>query len=70
VKDGITLVREEFEADCLAADLADRFRDVPPEVIRCRVREEFDRWSAVPVRDFVPIFVERALRGELREPTA
>ena len=62
MKDGATLVREEFEADRLTADLVNRFRDVSPDVIECRVREEFDRWSGVPVRDFVPIFVERALR--------
>ena len=65
MKDGATLVREEFEADRLTADLVNRFGDVSPDVIECRVREEFDRWSGVPVRDFVPIFVERALRGAL-----
>ena len=70
MRDGATLVREEFEADRLTADLVNRFRDVSPDVIECRVREEFDRWSGVPVRDFVPIFVERALRGKLREPIA
>jgi hypothetical protein len=64
--DGATLVREEFEADRLTAELVNRFRDVSPDVIECRVREEFDRWAGVPVRDFVPIFVERALRGRLR----
>ena len=61
-----TLVREEFEADRLTAELVNRFSDVSPDVIECRVREEFDRWAGVPVRDFVPIFVERALRGKLR----
>jgi hypothetical protein len=64
--DGTTLVREEFEADRLTAELVNRFRDVSPDVIECRVREEFDRWAGVPVRDFIPIFVERALRGKLR----
>jgi hypothetical protein len=67
VKDAATLVREEGEADRLTTDLVDRFRDVPPDVIECRVREEFDRWSAVAVRDFIPIFVERAPRRQLRE---
>jgi hypothetical protein len=68
--DGTTLVREEFEADRLTAELVNRFRDVSPDVIECRVREEFDRWAGVPVRDFIPIFVERALRGKFREPLA
>ena len=68
--DGTTLVREEFEADRLTAELVNRFSDVSPDVIECRVREEFDRWAGVPVRDFVPIFVERALRGKFRAPIA
>ena len=29
--DGATLVREEFEADRLTADLVNRFRDVSPD---------------------------------------
>jgi hypothetical protein len=64
--DATTLVREELEADRLTADLVNRFQNVSPDVIESRVREEFDRWQGVPVRDFVPIFVERALRGKLR----
>jgi hypothetical protein len=68
--DGTTLVREEFEADRLTAELVNRFRDVSPDVIECRVREEFDRWAGVPVRDFIPIFVERALRGKFRATIA
>jgi hypothetical protein len=43
-----------------------KFQDFSLDVIESGVREEFSRWSAVPVRDFVPIFVERALR-KLRE---
>jgi hypothetical protein len=64
------LIREDLEVGRLSAELADRFRGVPPEVIEHSVREEFVRWSAVPVHDFVPIFVARALRGRLRDLTA
>ena len=46
--------------------LADAFQGTSRDELESRVREEFTRWSAVPVRDFVPIFVERALRGRLR----
>jgi hypothetical protein len=60
------LVREDLEIGRLSAELADRFQDVSPEVIEYGVREEFVRWSSVPVRDFVPIFVARAVRGKLR----
>ena len=70
VDDGPGLVRGGVEIGRLSAELADRFQGVSPEVIEYGVREEFVRWSAVPVQDFVPIFVARALRGKLRELTA
>jgi hypothetical protein len=70
VSDGLALVREDLEVDRVSAELANRFQDVSPAVIELGVRNEFGRWSTVPVRDFVPIFVERALRGKLRELTA
>jgi hypothetical protein len=63
---GSALARDEFEVDRLSAALADTFRGVSVDEIESRVREEFARWSAVPVRDFIPIFVERALRRRLR----
>ena len=64
--DGALRVREEFEVDRLALALADAFQGTSRDELELRVREEFTRWSAVPVRDFVPIFVERALRERLR----
>ncbi len=63
---GATVVRAEFEVDRLTTALANMFQGVSLDEIEWRVREEFTRWSAVPVRDFIPIFVERALRGTLR----
>jgi hypothetical protein len=66
VRDGATLVREEFDVDRLTAALANTFEGVSLEQIELHVRQEFARWSAVPVRDFVPIFIERALRGRMR----
>ncbi len=59
-------VRDDLEVDRLTAELADKYRDISPEVIEHVVRAEFERWSHVPVHDFVPIFVARALRGKLR----
>jgi hypothetical protein len=69
VNEGLGLLQEDLEIGRLSAELADRFRGVPPEVIEHSVREEFVRWSAVPVHDFVPIFVARALRRKLRALT-
>jgi hypothetical protein len=70
MNEALGLIREDLEIGRLSAELAHRFRGVPPEVIEHSVREEFVRWSAVPIHDFVPIFVERALRGKLRALTA
>ncbi len=70
VNEGLGLIREDLEIGRLSAELAERFRSVPHEVIESGVREEFLRWSAVPVHDFVPVFVARALRGRLRALSA
>jgi hypothetical protein len=34
--------------------------------LETRVRREFDRWEAARVTQFVPVFVERRMRRELR----
>jgi len=70
MNEGLGLIREDLEIGRWTAELAERFRSVPPEVIEHSVREEFVRWSAVPVHDIVPIFVERVLRRKLRKLTA
>jgi hypothetical protein len=65
LSDDTARVRHEREVDRLSAELADRFH-VAREIIEDGVRAEFGRWSTVPVQDFVPIFVERSVRGKLR----
>ena len=65
MSDETTKVRQELEVDRLSADLAARFH-MAHEIVEDRVRAEFGRWSQVPVQDFVPIFVERHVRGRLR----
>ena len=69
MSDGPELVREDLEVGRVTAELANMFQDVSPDLIEYGVRNEFSRWSSARVRDFVPIFVERALRGKLRELT-
>jgi hypothetical protein len=59
-------VREEIEIERLVAALSDDFEQVPPNTIEQSVRDAFQRRSAVRVKDFLPIFVERDLRRELR----
>ena len=45
--------------------LAEEF-DTPAEDLEVRVRSEFSRWEQVRVTQFVPVFVERRMREELR----
>jgi hypothetical protein len=59
-------VRNDLDADRLIVEMAGRFPDIPAERIEDGVRAEFGRWSTVPVREFVPIFVERTIKGKLR----
>ena len=62
----MTTVGVQREIDQLAAELAGEFRDLSVDAITRAVRAEFTRWSASPVQDFVPIFVRRSLRQQLR----
>lgn len=46
--------------------LSDRFNDAAPrDAVRTRVRRNFLAFQSAPVRDFVPLFVERRVRAEL-----
>jgi hypothetical protein len=60
------IVRKELEIERLSAELSDEFH-VSPEMLEAGLRSEFERRSTYPVQDFVPIFVERSVRGKLRD---
>jgi hypothetical protein len=66
MRDDTAVVRHELEVDRLSDELAHEFDDVSPSVIEQGVRVEFGRLAALPVQDFVPIFVHRTLREKLR----
>jgi hypothetical protein len=42
---------------------------VAREALRTRVRRHFAAMQEAPIRDFVPLFVERRVRAELRRAT-
>jgi hypothetical protein len=42
---------------------------LPREALRTRVRRQFAALQEAPIRDFVPLFVERRVRTELRQAT-
>ncbi len=45
--------------------LVSRFPDISEDRIRAVVRDAHQRFDGNPIRDFVPVFVERAARGTL-----
>jgi hypothetical protein len=59
-------VRQEIEVERLSAALAGEFGDISPDLIEDAVRAEFKRRSTASVTAFVPIFVARELRRQLR----
>jgi hypothetical protein len=66
MSDAAIHARQELDVERISSELTHEFNDVSPQDIELGVREEFDRRSDSPVRDFVPIFVQRSLRGKLR----
>jgi hypothetical protein len=56
---------EERHVRAVVSRLAQEF-DGPPDDLELRVRSEFSRWEQARVTQFVPVFVERSIRDELR----
>jgi len=50
----------------VAKRLGTEFGDVAPERVEELVANAFGRFSDAPVRDFIGVLVERAVRGQLR----
>jgi hypothetical protein len=67
VTDDTSRIRESIEVDRITEELAHSFRETPAGAIEEGVRAEFERRHDVKVHDFVPIFVERAMRHKIRE---
>lgn len=62
-----TAERVDHEIDLVVTRLAEQFHDPLVEpALRAPVKSEFARFQHAPVQDFVPVFVERRLRTELR----
>jgi hypothetical protein len=59
------IVRKELEIERLSDVLSDEYH-LSHELLEADVRAEFDRRAAYPIQEFVPIFVERSVRAQLR----
>jgi hypothetical protein len=49
--------------------LQQQFPELPPEAIEHAVSGHYEQFDGRPVRDFVPILVERAAKSDLRSTT-
>jgi hypothetical protein len=54
----------------VAARLAQQFPELSADEIDRAVHGQYDRFSDSPIRDFVPVLVERATRRELTQDDA
>jgi len=61
---------EAREIDEVIARLREKFPSITEERIRVVVAEEHRTFAGRPIRDFVPVFVERAAIERLRRPAA
>ena len=63
--DGMIELSEQQIIDQIADRLAGIHPEVSPEAVTRVVQEEHARFNGRPVRDFVPLFVERYAKAEL-----
>jgi len=56
---------ERQAIDQVIQALTTRFPEVPARSITERVRRAHDRFAGAPIRDFVPVLIEREVRVDL-----
>lgn len=62
----VTQVNEAMVLADIERQLIDEFPHVPSEVVDAVIREEHARFTHSRVRDFVPLFVEKHTREQLK----
>ncbi|MBV8346686.1 MAG: hypothetical protein JOZ49_03845 [Mycolicibacterium sp.] len=63
-------ISEKSAIDEVQRRLARKFSHLPPDLITTAVAQAHARFEQSPVRDFVPLLVERRARQELSRQTA
>ncbi|MBX7432827.1 hypothetical protein JDV09_12020 [Mycobacterium sp. Y57] len=61
---------EEAVIGQIIESLTDTYADLPPSEVEHVVRAALTRFTDSPVREFVPLFVERRARTELSRRTS
>jgi hypothetical protein len=60
-------VDQDHELDLIVDRLEQQFQDsIPEPELRGVARSQFAAFDRAPIREFVPVFVERRLRADLR----
>lgn len=63
----VTQATERRTIDSLVARLVEMYADVPAQRVADVVRGVYARYDDRPLREFVPLFVERGAKRELSE---
>ncbi|MFC7622969.1 three-helix bundle dimerization domain-containing protein [Microlunatus sp. GCM10028923] len=61
---------EEQEIDAVLERLRQRFSGIEPDAIESTLRAVHQRFEGNPIRDYVPLLVERAATSELNRSAA
>jgi hypothetical protein len=61
----MTDLREQTAIEQLLLRLAEKFDEVPPATVEDVIRSQYAKFDGRPVRDYVPLFVERRATSEL-----
>jgi hypothetical protein len=61
----VIVLSEQQIIDELAGRLVDVYAGIEPKHVSRIVHEEYARFEGRPIRDFIPLFVERKAKAEL-----
>ena len=56
---------ERMALDHIAERMADQFPELPAETIARAIQGRYVEFAESPIRDFVPVLVERSVRSDL-----
>jgi hypothetical protein len=62
-------IEERKSLSRVLTDLADRFPSVPPALIEEVVQDAYLEFAGAPVRDYVPVMVERISKNRISAET-
>ena len=64
---GVIELNEQTIIDQLVQRLGQNFPAIPPDTVAAVVKDIYAGFDGRPLREYVPLFVERRARGELKQ---